>query len=923
MPTRHMRTLASAKAEPAAALPATTPAARAAQGNVLWPGSLGRSSGHSAQAQVAALHRASGGQLARVGAALLQLQSQYGNRHMQQVISHARAAPAPVVQAKLVLGPASDRYEREADAVAARLAGHAPSPVPAARRRAGDDGRFDLRQPGEDGRTSGRLLHGAAGGAIDAAAAQALGRARGGGQSLPATLRRSMELALGADLGGVRVHTGSQSDRLTRSLQAAAVTSGQDIFFRRGTYAPASAQGTALLAHELTHVVQQRAAPSSTVQRFFDPPADPRLPVRKPRRPRALGQQAPHVSKSPGWAISKEVAPATEMLIPQGNRIGYKVTRFTALLTPGHHGLGSGGATQPGVDPLGWKWVERNELRTTSNKLRYWVRFHLLNDKLGGKGSQERHLVPTTKTANSQWNVKIERPMAAALQNGLPVYYDVQLTYWNHGDAPATYQDTNAGRDYRPNIELFPRSIEGNWQHFQKTWLPHAPVIVAVDKPRGIQGEDADVTTYLKLDKLAEMFNIDERILRGLRWHANKGTQFTTYRDVRQVLEDWAMKGGTDQEISDRYQAIYVSDGYLRTALAGGQSFSLNIRNQHIPDDLTPEAKPFGPTVNVADYLHNTEEYQQAGGPISIAYRQAQQTEKGPIKSFPAFEEFLWKLMTEGDLLPVPLSSVGQRWETFKAANKLMPPVRDAHLVPEQDEIFFVLERRTKQPVVDWVRNTYTQRISTLTNGAGATGVADELANAVAADYGDLLRRGFPGLTVEHAAGVPRLAQALLALDPVRPLAAELDARLAVAPDMLTLKIASKVRANPFSQPLTDSLAGEMGQQVAAEQQRIAAVLQRRPPPDYKAPPARRNTMPSMHSPQPGSGVRKPDPYVERFLRTLRNEVRADPRYQNASAAQQAVFRRRTEAVEDLWSRPVKYLGRLDEDLEIAFRRIF
>jgi len=400
----------------------------------------------SPRAQAEVLHRASGGRLARAGDAVLQLQRQYGNHYVQQVIGHAREAAspvaAPVVQAKLLVGPASDRYEREAD----RVAGGA------------------LGQPGI------QRLHGAGGGAVEAPVAQALQRERGVGQPLPAALRSSMEQALGADFGGVRVHTGARADQLNRSLQAAAFTSGRDIYFRRGAYSPASPRGTALLAHELTHVVQQRSLRRNTVQRYFDPPANPYLQVTKPVNPLGRRQRPAHPSKTGGWAIGKNVEAAHEMLVTGGVTAGYKVTQFTALLIPGHANLSAGSPTQQGTNPLGWAWVERNEVRSRNGRLRYWVRFHLLNAKLGGRGIRERHLVPTTKSANARWDRGIERPMTAALKgaSATPVYYDVKLRYWDIGDAPSTYVDAMTHTDYSQNITLFPAEIEGNWQRFEK-----------------------------------------------------------------------------------------------------------------------------------------------------------------------------------------------------------------------------------------------------------------------------------------------------------------------------------------------------------------------------------------------------------------------------------------------------------------------
>ncbi|MEH2171822.1 eCIS core domain-containing protein, partial [Nostoc sp.] len=84
-----------------------------------------------------------------------------------------------------------------------------------------------------------------------------INQARGGGVAIADNIREPMEQAFGADFSGVKVHTDGQSDQLNRSIQARAFTTGQDVFFRSGEYNPGSRGGQELLAHELTHVVQQ------------------------------------------------------------------------------------------------------------------------------------------------------------------------------------------------------------------------------------------------------------------------------------------------------------------------------------------------------------------------------------------------------------------------------------------------------------------------------------------------------------------------------------------------------------------------------------------------------------------------------------------------------------------------------------------
>jgi len=80
---------------------------------------------------------------------------------------------------------------------------------------------------------------------------------RGSGQVLESRVQAQMESALGTDFSGVRVHTDSEADALNQALSARAFTIGQDIFFRQGEYSPDSSSGQKLLAHELTHVLQQ------------------------------------------------------------------------------------------------------------------------------------------------------------------------------------------------------------------------------------------------------------------------------------------------------------------------------------------------------------------------------------------------------------------------------------------------------------------------------------------------------------------------------------------------------------------------------------------------------------------------------------------------------------------------------------------
>jgi hypothetical protein len=84
---------------------------------------------------------------------------------------------------------------------------------------------------------------------------------RGGGRPLDDAVRTDMEGRFGADFGGVRVHADGQAAESARAVNAHAYTVGDDIVFGGGRYDPASPIGQRTIAHELTHVVQQRSGP--------------------------------------------------------------------------------------------------------------------------------------------------------------------------------------------------------------------------------------------------------------------------------------------------------------------------------------------------------------------------------------------------------------------------------------------------------------------------------------------------------------------------------------------------------------------------------------------------------------------------------------------------------------------------------------
>src|SRR5439155_15454735 len=111
---------------------------------------------------------------------------------------------------------------------------------------------------------------------------------RGRGQPLPTSVRAFFEPRFEHDFSQVRVHTDAHAAESAQAVQALAYTVGSDIVFGAGQYAPATTAGQRLLAHELTHVVQQGASQALSPKSDFTSPRPPQtaaLPAAMPPLP--------------------------------------------------------------------------------------------------------------------------------------------------------------------------------------------------------------------------------------------------------------------------------------------------------------------------------------------------------------------------------------------------------------------------------------------------------------------------------------------------------------------------------------------------------------------------------------------------------------------------------------------------------------
>ncbi len=157
-------------------------------------------------------------------------------------------------QPKLSIGQPNDAYEKEADSVANAVVNHKAGAAPIVQRMcpACD------KEKEKKGGTVQKKADG--GGTASPVLSSRIEGSAGKGRSLPKRTLSEMNSSFGADFSNVNIHTDAEAVSMNRELGAQAFTHGNDIYFNSGMYNTDSSGGRQLLAHELTHVIQQGAA---------------------------------------------------------------------------------------------------------------------------------------------------------------------------------------------------------------------------------------------------------------------------------------------------------------------------------------------------------------------------------------------------------------------------------------------------------------------------------------------------------------------------------------------------------------------------------------------------------------------------------------------------------------------------------------
>ncbi|HIH44490.1 MAG TPA: DUF4157 domain-containing protein [Candidatus Methanoperedenaceae archaeon] len=195
---------------------------------------------------------------------ILFLQRTIGNQTVERLLKSGK------LQAKFRIGQPGDIYEQEADRVAEQVI-RMPLP-PAAPTSYSKGDTVDVRRKCLKCDDEEKVWRkpGAAGTGISEAP-DGLLQALGQGQPLSSSERSFFEPRFGHDFSGVRVHADAKAAEAAQAVDAQAFTMGRDVVFGKWQYAPGTSRGQRLLAHELTHVVQQHGVDAIAGHDFFIP----------------------------------------------------------------------------------------------------------------------------------------------------------------------------------------------------------------------------------------------------------------------------------------------------------------------------------------------------------------------------------------------------------------------------------------------------------------------------------------------------------------------------------------------------------------------------------------------------------------------------------------------------------------------------
>jgi hypothetical protein len=355
------------------------------------------------------------------------------------------------VQPKLKIGNTNDALEQEADRVADRVmrmefpdpvSNSGPSAPDVQRRCAECDGQVQ-RQADDDE----DFLQTQSDGPAPTTATIDRGIATGicNGRPLSASARSFFQARFGRSFDDVRIHTGSASDRAAKTIDARAFTLGSDIAFAEGEYRPESSEGKRLLAHELTHVLQQPRPPLEPHTAATDE-GEGRLNVTAgPSEIRRQGPKNPIKEAFGRWVTANDVVPQhfnwpDDICSQAGIEIFEWAVDFETSLETGY-------IVQRIDNVFDAENCDGTSFTGFTPTPRYWERWYVENHKMQTNKSSNYN-------ADDAWVRNLCNPVTPSIV-GCDPYPHATRGNWSMTGALYILADTsNPGSFYRPNRDV-------------------------------------------------------------------------------------------------------------------------------------------------------------------------------------------------------------------------------------------------------------------------------------------------------------------------------------------------------------------------------------------------------------------------------------------------------------------------------------
>ncbi|MFE3187004.1 DUF4157 domain-containing protein [Streptomyces violascens] len=405
---------------------------------------------------------------------------------------------------------------------------------------------------------------------------------RSGGRPLDDATRTDMEGRLGADFSNVRIHDDSRAKASAAEIGARAYTSGNHVVIGNG--------GTDkhTLAHELTHVIQQRQGPVSGADNGsglkISDPSDRYEREAEANATRAMSGSA-DVQRAEAQATPARTAPqdsvAVQRALSPNNQpgIGFHSVqgpngRVEAAMMRTD---GSLTGTLPLADPPGYDYVR------ALNLTNWWIRFHLVNEEAGGRGDAN-NLVPASKRDNSNYHSQVEVLLkqhvddARKAQAGHQVFFGVELDY--NTPAVGSMRQQLAAANFATSLKVYHFTYDAN----TGTWTTHHNG--AVFPFQDAQPTDTGVAmaaTALGLQDLQDRAP-------GYRW---------TTDDLAFVQSLGGTQKQKFEELNDKFQSL----GAVEAVYAAFHEMTFTIPR---PGARLPRAAQSAGSITVAERLPNT-----------------------------------------------------------------------------------------------------------------------------------------------------------------------------------------------------------------------------------------------------------------------------------------------------------------------------